>query len=186
MLKMSYMGIDTLDNCKANDFGRRGTTIQLSNEFVRVSIPLRTYDHIIDLSIYQGLCQWQTTLGTGRMVCKIWPRLNASSLLEFQRSMLSKLIGVLGIHCTRYDENKKTLLHLPGTRPELCLRKKRCRGVYYFKEFRALSSVYLDSLNRNIWSSGWFQWFLSCLSTKIIFLSPELKVFNTISKFSFH
>lgn len=111
---------------------------------------------------------------------QIWSRLEVKRtvcLLKFQRSMLCNLIGVLTAHrimntnekrmelrnlanafCISFRDKKveTTILHLLGTSPALCIKRKRHVGAYYLRDICELPGGDMGNLNRFILNSGKF------------------------------
>ena len=88
--------------CRADELARHGTTIELTNEFSTLGVPLKTCKLIIDNATADSVDDRWAAPGIGRTAQKIWPRLDrerTSSLLKFQRSTLSMVIEVITGHC---------------------------------------------------------------------------------------
>ena len=128
-------------NCRANELARRGATIELSDEFANLDIPMRTCKLIIDNAIIISVNYKWAASDTGRLALKIWPRLDerrTRGLLKFQRGALTVLGDVVTGHCimSRHErligfghlvndfckscnDEERTLPHLLGTCPAL-------------------------------------------------------------------
>ena len=143
-------------NCKVDDLVRRGTTIELSDEFCTLGIPLSTFRLTIDNTIVNLVNSRWVAPDEVRTAWKIWPRLDrrCSSLFS---ELLRGYYVALGTHARCIglkqlandfcrscgdEEEDKTILHL------LCP---------YQEELDALSCIDIGSLSRFIGSSKWFK-----------------------------
>ena len=96
------MGIGIPGNYRADELSRRGTTIELSDEFSNLGTPMRTCKLKIDNTIVDSVKYRRVASDTGRTARKIWLRLDEGrtmSLLKIQRGALSVVVGVIKGHC---------------------------------------------------------------------------------------
>ena len=142
---------DIPGNCRANDLARRGTTIELSDEFFTLGIILSTCKLIIGNAIVDLVKSRWIASNKGksaRKICQRLDRMRTATLLILQRNRLITVIRVItghciiGTHTRRIDlghiandfhgncgdeEEDKTILHPP----ELGRKIKRHLGAYY-------------------------------------------------------
>ena len=155
---------------RADNLARSGTTIELSNEFLSIEIPLITCKLMIDLVIVDSSnCRW-TASDKGIVALMIWQRLNrrcSSRLLKLQKDKFGAVNGVVTGHCMdapawrngvgrlanyfyrscRYKKEKDTVLHLLGTFPALCQRRKAHLVAYHIHDLGNLSNIDVDCLS---------------------------------------
>ena len=146
---------------------RSGTTIELSDEFFSIGVPLKACKLMINEEVTSSSNNRWPALDKGRVMRMICPRLDrrrSARLLRLQRAMLSAVIGVVTSHCIigidswrigvghltnnfyrtpRDAEEEETLLHLLGTCPALYQRRKRHLCAYYIYNLGYLPTLTL-------------------------------------------
>ena len=82
-------------------YGYRGTTIELSDEFSNLGIPVRTHKLLIDNEIYNDRLEASDTGRTDRKILSGLDEGHTISTLKIQRNAFIVVVGVITGHCIK-------------------------------------------------------------------------------------